>query len=401
MLFKTSLPCLFLLGALCLGQLPPAQKLSPADFKEFTQELYRWIDLIPAANDTCSIEDQIARTYAAGGQYREAIEWLGKTATLNCGFDPSRDPLFSPLASSKEFQALNESVRASTPAVRNSYAVTTIAETNLFPENMAYDVATSTFLIGSTSKDEIVRCHSHSPCEPFVSPRQDGLGDVFGLKLDPTSQTLWATSNTASGASLRQYKLASGALIGNYSLSGSHLFNDLVVSSHGDLFVTDTKQAAVYKLSNQNKQLRRFAFQHEFTAANGIALSSDEKKLFVSNFGDGITVVDAATEATAPLSHPREICLGYIDGLYTQAASLIAIQNGPMTPRIVRLFLDRTQRHITAMTILERRNPLFDGLTTGTLVSGQVYYIANAQIDKKDTPNVKLNPLHILAIKLN
>jgi hypothetical protein len=48
------------------------------------------------------------------------------------------------------------------------------------------------------------------------------------------------------------------------------------------------------------------------------------------------------------------------------------------------------------MKVLERRNPLFDGVTTGALVDGQLYYVANPQIDKKSIG--KANPLKILSV---
>ncbi len=387
-----------------LAALPPPQKLSSEDLKGMTEEVNRLKSLLGPGADQCWVEFEIARTYGAGGQYRETIEWLQKVVDLNCGFDPSREQLFAPFSGRKEFEALNTKARDSMPPVSNSQAVTTIPETELFPENMAYDPSAKTFFIGSTSKDEIVRCRSQRPCEPFVSSRREGLGYVLGLKLDKPSKALWATSNTDDGASVRHYSLASGRLLGTYALAGAHVFNDLAVSSRGEVFITDTKEGAVYKLPGENGTLERLAPKHVFTAANGIALSSDERKLFVANFADGITAVDLASESTTPIRHPAEICLAYIDGLYAQKGSLIAIQNGPMASRIARFLLERDTNEIRGMKVLERGNPLFDGLTTGTLESGQFYYIANTQMDKKDagktTARVHLNPLHILAINL-
>jgi hypothetical protein len=50
------------------------------------------------------------------------------------------------------------------------------------------------------------------------------------------------------------------------------------------------------------------------------------------------------------------------------------------------------------ITVLERRNPSFDGITTGALVDKQLYYLANPQIDRKNS--TKLNPLQILAARV-
>lgn len=384
------------------AQLPPSEKLSAEDSKGFREELERVRDLLKSANDKGAVEFQIARTYAAGGQYREAMDWLQRVVDSNLGFDPSRDKLFARLQGTHEFQSVMDKVRAQTPAVSHSRLVATVPEPDLFPENLAYDAATKSFFFGSTFKDEIVRCDQQSVCAAFVGPHKDGLGYVLGIKIHRASRTLWATSNTEDGATLRQYSLVSGELIGNYPLSGAHLFNDVAVSSSGEVFVTDTKEGAVYKLSGEASGLERLAAQHVFTAANGIALSRDEKKLFVASFGDGIAAVDLASQSVTALPYPANVCLAYIDGLYATEGSLIAIQNGPMVPRIVRFVLNSEGTAIVAMDILERRNPLFDGITTGVLVGDQLYYVANSQLDKvvdgKVKRGVTLDPLHILAI---
>lgn len=172
----------------------------------------------------------------------------------------------------------------------------------------------------------------------------------------------------------------------------------------GQVFVTDTKEGAVYKLTGENSSFERLAPTHVFTAANGIALSPDETVLFVASFGDGIAAIDLASESVRPLPHPANACLGYVDGLYATTGSLIAIQNGPMLPRIVRFALSSDAREIVGMKVLEQRNPLFDGITTGTLVGDQFYYVANSQLDKVDNGKIvtgaTLEPLRILAINV-
>ncbi len=45
--------------------------------------------------------------------------------------------------------------------------------------------------------------------------------------------------------------------------------------------------------------------------------------------------------------------------------------------------LSRDLRAIDRFEVLERRNPLFDGVTTGVLAGGDFFYMANIQDDKK------------------
>ena len=364
-------------------------------------ELNRLKGLLASPCDKCFVEIEIARTYAAGGQYADAMDRLRKLVNSNSGFDPSREKLFSSLRDTKEFRTLLDKAKGQSP-ISSSHLVATISQSDLIPENFAYDPIGKGFFVGNTLRGEVVRCEPGWPCQPLLRPDGDEPGYVLGLKLHTASQTIWVTCNTNKGASLRQYSLKSGTLIRAHSLSGAHVFNDIAVSREGSAFVTDTKEGSVYEFSTRSDTFHRIDPAHTFTSANGIALSPDERTLFVSSFPEGITAIDLASQSAKAVAHPSDTCLAYIDGLYAQKGSLIAIQNGPMAPRIVRFVLGRDGRSISSMKTLEQENPLFDGLTTGSLVDGQFYYIANTQIDKttwgKATPQVRLNPLKILAI---
>jgi hypothetical protein len=67
-----------------------------------------------------------------------------------------------------------------------------------------------------------------------------------------------------------------------------------------------------------------------------------------------------------------------------------------MTPRVVRLLLARDLRRIERFEILERRNPLFEGVTTGVVAGSEFFYMANIQDDKKNG----FDPIAILKLHL-
>jgi hypothetical protein len=90
------------------------------------------------------------------------------------------------------------------------------------------------------------------------------------------------------------------------------------------------------------------------------------------------------------------VCLAAIDGLYFYNGTLIAIQNGFMTPRIARFSLSRNLHTIERFEILERRNPLFEGVTTGVVARNEFFYMANIQDDKE----TGFNPIRVLKLHL-
>jgi len=396
--FACTVLSVLLLGFPLWAQLPPAQKLSVEDEREFKKELERLETLLPTANSKPAIELQIAKTYAAGGQYPDAIERLRKLVGANLGFDPSRDPDFAKLQDTAEFRSIMDEVRRQTPPVHNSRPIMTLDVRDVRPENIAFDTNRNALLLGNTARFEIVKCAVAGGCVPLVNPKPGENSYALGLKLNQGADEVWATDNTPEGASLRCYDLKAGKLLRTASIRGKHVFNDLAVSSTSAVYVTDTAEGSVYQLSPGTTAFQKIAPQHTFTAANGIAISPDGRLLYVSTWEDGIDVIDIWSGAVAPMIHPGDVCLAFIDGLYAIHGSLIAIQNGPMLPRIVEFRMDPSQSQITAMRILERRNPAFNGITTGVIVHDDLYYVANPQTDKQGA--TKLRPLQIFSVRI-
>jgi len=67
-----------------------------------------------------------------------------------------------------------------------------------------------------------------------------------------------------------------------------------------------------------------------------------------------------------------------------------------MAPRVVRLKLTKDLHAIEGFDVLERRNPLFDGITTGVVVGSEFFYMANTQDDKEtDYKPITVLKLHL------
>lgn len=333
--------------AVLAGQIPPSDSLAPGDVKPFHDELRRTEQMLRTAGDPCTVQYAVARTWAAGGQYESAMRALEKAVGLKVGLDPTSDEIFAKLRPSREFQALLERVRAATPPISRSRATFRVDEPDLFPEGIAYDPVRHRFLLGSTFKHKIVECTDAGACRDFVSPGDNGLSEVLGVKVNAGDGTVWATSNGASRSGLFHYN-ETGGMIRRYMLApdpGRHVLNDLAIDRQVNVYVTDTRAGTVYWLSPSTDRLEVFTPALKVTAANGIAVSEQHgTQLYVAGYPDGITVVDVASKSFHPMRHPRGACLATIDGLYFFDGSLVAIQNGVMTPRVVRLRLNRDRR---------------------------------------------------------
>ena len=380
---------LTLAAASASAQLPASGTLSDKDRPLFRAEIARIEKLLSSLPDKATLTYEMARTFAFAKQWPEAIDWLRKAAELRVGLDPSRESVFADLHGTREFEDILAIVREATQPVLHSSPAFQVAEGDLTPESVAYDPGGKHFYFGSMKKGKVVRCSGSGACTEFVN----GLDTVVGLHVH--GKGLWVLNNSGKESALIHYSLTSAKVIRRYRVTGAgHNFNDLVFAPSGEVYLTDTRAGTVWHLPKGAPDLTKLPGRFDF--ANGIAISKNGALLYVSTFPDGIRVVNLKTNEAVPIPHPDKLCLATIDGLYFHRGALIAIQNAFMSPRVVRLTLTRDLRAIERFDILELRNPLFEGVTTGVFVGIDFYYMANIQDDK----NAGFDPITVLKLHL-
>src|ERR1700761_7247636 len=99
------------------AQIPDSEKLSPPDQQGFQAEIQRLEKFKESASDKCVVVYALARTYAFGGQYGQAINTLRQVIEMNAGIDSSHDRAFKKLENTREYRELIDKARAATPPV--------------------------------------------------------------------------------------------------------------------------------------------------------------------------------------------------------------------------------------------------------------------------------------------
>ncbi|MBZ5573993.1 MAG: hypothetical protein LAO09_19180 [Acidobacteriia bacterium] len=408
------LPAIALLIAVPLWH-AAAEQCTPTTSPQVDSEIAKLQRLTKIQTTDPVLLYNLAADFAAKCDRATTLNLLGKVAAAGGGLDPAEYRGFAFLKDSADFKAIVAQVRATNSPRIQSAPAFLIKEPDLFPEGMAYARCSGRVYAGSV-KRKIVWTDKTRTVHDLVKPSEDGLGYVAGLHVDEARKELWAVSSRFGNApeiasaiqGLFKYDLVSGKRVAKFAApnsSGGFLNDVTVVSSTGDAFVTDTLEGSVYSTVKGSQVLQTFLPPGSIPGANGIALSDDERTLFVA--GDfGIYRVDLATKAFKMLAKSEGVIDASIDGLYFYRQSLVGIQNGIHPGRVVRFYLDPGLARITRREILETYNPLFENPTTGGLDGDSFLFMANPQLHKwtpgkPSPPAARLQDIRILRIALD
>jgi len=347
----------------------------------------------------------LACAYSLNGFNTEALEALDKSISMGIGVNADQDPDFGSLKDLTEFQKLMAHAKALNQPVSNSTEAFTVNELDLIPEGIVYNPSDGSFFIGSLYKSKIIKVDINGQASEFITERQDGLRPVTGMKVDQERGHLWACSQISSPGNrnhdpsemgwsgIFKYDLNTGKLIKKYTLFEAelpHLFNDLVILKNGDVYFTDSTTGSIYRIRKAQDKLELFLRSGEFTYPNGIALSPDQKNLYMAGALQGVVLVNIQSGTYKPLEQPDGVTTIGIDGLYFYNNSLIAVQNG--LGRISRFYLNQTGDKILRSELIEFANPVFNIPTTGTIVGSTFYYLANSQLRSFEADGTIFSP---------
>src|SRR5215475_5288997 len=260
MKMKVSVAALFLILSLAGRVLAQTEDCHLAATGELSPERQKIFQSLRSDSglDQAAIQFTMALDYAQAGNNSKALSVLEEALSQTPWLDPSTEEAFKPLHNCAEFQKLVARVQQKYPPVAASHVVHTVPEKDLIPEGLASDPADGTLYISSIYHRKIVKITPQGRISDFISEAQDGLLGALGLKVDPRDHSVWAASERAGQAALFHFD-RNGKTLAKYAPEekGKHLLNDLVVTSQGDIFVTDSEDSSVYNLPHGASKLVR------------------------------------------------------------------------------------------------------------------------------------------------
>ena len=322
----------------------------------------------------------------------------------------------------KHYELILRHVKQSSKPISNSKVFIELSEKAIIPEGIAVDGKTANVYLSSTYKRKIIKISPEGTVEDFAATQQDGLYSTLGMEVYEAADELWVISAAINKylpmldgnhenkiqSKIYRYSLSDGMLIKVYDLKTKEpiAFNDITVSKTGDVFITESLQPAVYKISSEADEIELFYKEEAFNSFyNGLALSENDSLLFVSH-SNGIMRLNTSTgNFLGDVMHADSITLQGIDGMSYYEGNLICHQTS-LTNGIEMYSLSPDGSSVVKRTTLESNNEYFDQASTGEIYDNKYIYIANAQmrsafIDGNLKPLSELKPHVILEMAIS
>lgn len=347
----------------------------------------------------------------------EAISNLGRLAEMGLYFPVEKDGDFLSLLQLPRFSEIKRKMDANRLPVGTSVAAFELSDPEVIPESVAYDQAGDRFFIGSIHKAKIMARDKTGAVREFSS-LADGLWSVSGLKVDQKRGVLWACTNAFpqmkgfdpkddGRSGIFKYSLKTGKLLKKYLLDDrneKHALGDLTLDSRGNVYASDSSSPVIYRIAESKDTLELFLRSEDFTSLQGMAITPDQKTLFVADYSKGIFRINLQSKEFIQLNPGENITLLGIDGLYYFGGKLIAIQNGVNPQRVIEFTVNSHNSSISAQRTLESGNSRFMEPTLGVVVGEELYYVANSQWplvnEKAELETERLKQPVILKLKL-
>lgn len=356
----------------------------------------------------------LAAAYALNGDPDNALNSIERLAKMGLAFAVEKDENFKGLVDNERFKAAMAIFATNREPLNKGEVGFSVDDKTLIAESLAFDPKGGSYYVGSIHQRKIVRIDRKGIASDFSKP-SDGLWSVLGMRVDAARGFLWACTTAfpqmkgfapedKGRAGIFKYELATGRLLKKYILpSGeSHALGDLILDKAGNVYATDSVAPVIYRIGAKSDTIEEFLRSTMFASLQGLAFDTNQRNLYLADYSKGIFRVDLSTKHVVQQTPTETITLLGIDGLYFYQGALIAIQNGVVPNRVLRLSLEKDQ--IVAQEVIEANHPDFNEPTLGVIVGDSLHFIANSQWPhvngKAELTMDKLRPTVVLKLSL-
>ncbi len=332
-----------------------------------------------------------ARFAARLGRTADAARHLDVVTALGMAWDVS-DPALARIAGDPLVRAAADRNRAATAIVERSRVLWNVGPDSLLIEGVAVDSVSGRTFVSSIRQAKVLVRERDGAVRDFIPKGTSGLGTVLGMAVDHRRGLLWTTSADVDSvtdfahfngrSALFAFDLRTGAFRAKVELPAApegHQLGDVIVTSRGTVFTSDSRAPAVYRVpAGPIPAVAEVAVANDPMMRNlqGMVVSADESRMYLADYSHGLLLVDLAARTAQNLPPPPGATFLGIDGMADGGnGRLIVVQNGLAPVRIARIDLDRDGTAVTRIEIIDRP-PLAPGeATLGVRVGRSFVYV--------------------------
>jgi len=371
-----------------------------ADKEQFARQevvLNKLLALRPFSPD---LKMALVKAYAAQGKKSEAYNDLIQMQKAGLSYPIGDQEGFDNIRGTNVFDYIEEGMVANAQPFGEGSKIFEIPHrSGMLFENMVYDEKGQRFLFGSIRAGSVYQYTESDGFKEFIKPSDPSTGPwgIVDLVVDDKADLLWISSATMphftgtnqanfGQAMISKFRLSSGELINNFALAQTNqamLFSALHLTSNQTLYFINAFNSDVFKVLKDSNQVEPVMSLSKLTNIKAITSNEQGTVLYLSDFDQGLFVINMETLRVAPLVKTPSGFFAGINDLFYDDGDLVAIQSGVQPARLMRYML-KQDLFLYNMFPIEASNPNFKALGNGTLVGDQVYYAANSQWEKID-----------------
>lgn len=335
----------------------------------------------------------LAIAHTLNNTYDKAFEVLNHLIEFYAESDFKDDEHFLPLREKREWEQLVNKVQEYNTEKIKSEVAFTLTIDEFHPEGISFNSQNLRFYFSDIRHGMLLSTNIRGEdVEEIISLRESGYWSAMGIAVDPIDhEKLWVTTSVVENfsgfedslkgkAAILRIDLSKGKIDREYPLDGDHILGDLIVSSEGNVYVTDSNQPIIYQLDKEKNKLVEFYTNDSWWNLQGLALSEDESILYVSDYIIGIYQIELKNKSVRLLGNGIPALRG-ADGLYQKEGKLVLLQNGTSPKRVSILDASNSEN---IFSIVDRNRKGLSEPTLGTWVGEELYYIGNSPWSQYD-----------------
>ncbi|MGB3166209.1 MAG: hypothetical protein WBA68_05460 [Alteraurantiacibacter sp.] len=220
-------------------------------------------------------------------------------------------------------------------------------------------------------------------------PLRSPLNSVTGITLDAPRGLIWITSTVMDQTPGEPSEYNGMFALDRETLEirrwlpapGGAVLGDVAVAPDGSVFASDPVNGSIWSAGLGNSTLQAYIAQGTFRSPQGLAVSADNTRLYVSDYRYGLAQVMLRSRHVFRMRAAQPMLLDGVDGLWLDGNRLIALQNGLSPHRITEFKLGEGTGVIASARPLEVAHPAWTEPLGGSVSGGLLTYIGQGQWD--------------------